>query len=185
MAFWMLTDSESMRVDRGIINILTKTKPWVKYSAQRPKLAQILRSQKPGWSNLVAALNQQRCQLSKPKDFLIKPYLLWRALVKIRRRFCKNFVFCIIFQIFFCPLLMSEAAWWPSRRHHRDTAELGLGQSEVRFVPSLAFEMYLHQFSALKTVFLIGVLAEIVNLPVLWQKTYTPNKYVDKYLFLI
>lgn len=112
----MLTDSESMRVDRGIINILTKTKPWVKYSAQRPKLAQILRSQKPGWSNLVAALNQQRCQLSKPKDFLIKPYLLWRALVKIRRRFCKNFVFCILFQIFFCPLwggLMTKQASAP------------------------------------------------------------------------
>ena len=60
--FFMLTDSESMRVDRGIITILTKTQPWVKYSTQRPKLAQILRSQKPGWSNLVAVLNQQRCQ---------------------------------------------------------------------------------------------------------------------------
>ena len=184
MAFWMLTDSESMRVDRGIINILTKTKPWVKYSAQRPKLAQILRSQKPGWSNLVAALNQQRCQLSKPKHFLIKPYLLWRALVaeKFAEDFAKTLSFAYYFKYFFAPF---EAAWWPSRRQHRDTAEPRPGQSELRFVPSLAFEMYLHQFSALKTVFLIGVLAEIVNLPVLWQKTYTPNKYVDKYLFLI
>ena len=101
MAFWMLTDSESMRVDRGIINILTKTKPWVKYSAQRPKLAQILRSQKPGWSNLVAALNQQRCQLSKPKHFLIKPYLLWRALVaeKFAEDFAKTLSFALYLKI--------------------------------------------------------------------------------------
>ena len=105
MAFWMLTDSESMRVDRGIINILTKTKPWVKYSAQRPKLAQILRSQKPGWSNLVAALNQQRCQLSKPKHFLIKPYLLWRALVaeKFAEDFAKTLSFAYYFKYFFAP----------------------------------------------------------------------------------
>ena len=134
----MLTDSESMRVDRGIINILTKTKPWVKYSAQRPKLAQILRSQKPGWSNLVAALNQQRCQLSKPKHFLIKPYLLWRALVaeKFAEDFAKTLSFALYLKIIYiCPHLMPEA-WWPSRRHQRDTAELRLGQSELGFVPS-------------------------------------------------
>ena len=70
---------------QGIINILTKTQPWVKCSAQRPKLAQILRSQKPAWSNLVAVQNQQRCQfVSLPKYFLIKPYLLWRALVDVK-----------------------------------------------------------------------------------------------------